>query len=142
MGEALREAEKAEGEGEVPIGAVAVKTGKIIAREHNRTIQMVDPTAHAEILLLRKASAALNNYRLTGLTVYTTIEPCPMCAGALVQARVAKLIFGALDPKGGGVISRLRVLESGLLNHDISYEFGIMENECREILQNFFKARR
>ncbi len=142
MKEALAEAGRAGAEGEVPIGAVAVRDGEIIAREHNRTIQMNDPTAHAEILLLRKTAKLIGNYRLAGVTVFVTVEPCPMCAGALIQGRVEKLVFGTPDPKGGGVISKFRVLEPGLMNHSIPYEAGVLGRECREIIQLFFHDRR
>ena len=142
MEAALAEAEKAFAEGEIPIGAVAVKGNEIIASEHNRTIQFNDPTAHAEILLLRKASLITGNYRLPGVTLFVTIEPCPMCAGALVQARIDRLVFGASDQKGGGVVSRFSILEPGRLNHDIPVKSRILENPCREIMQRFFSSRR
>ena len=142
MEEALAEAGMAFDEREVPIGAVAVSNNEIIARDHNRTIQLNDPTAHAEILLLRKAARIIGNYRLSGLTIYVTVEPCPMCAGALIQARVDQLVFGAPDQKGGGVVSRFSILEPGKLNHHISVIPGILEEQCREIMQRFFSKRR
>ena len=115
---------------------------EIVAREHNRTIQLNDPTAHAEILLLRRAAAVTGNYRLAGMTVYVTVEPCPMCAGALIQGRVSGLVFGTCDAKGGGVVSRFQVLESGRMNHDIPFVSGILEDQCRRIIQDFFLSRR
>lgn len=142
MGEALLEAAKAAAEGEVPIGAVAVGEGGILARAHNRSIQLQDPTAHAEILVLREAGRILGNYRLPGMRIYVTVEPCPMCAGALVWARVAELVYGTSDPKGGGVESRFRILEPGRLNHTVTVRSGIIEEPCRRILQDFFSLRR
>lgn len=142
MEAALEEAAKAGLEDEVPIGAVAVGDGEIIAREHNRTIQLNDPTAHAEILLLKKAASHAGNYRLPDITVYVTVEPCPMCAGALIQARIKKLVFGTADIKGGGVVSRFNILEPGKMNHDIEFESGVLEDQCREIIQSFFTSRR
>ena len=142
MEAALEEASKAGLEDEVPIGAVAVENGEIIAREHNRTIQLNDPTAHAEILLLKKAAIRAGNYRLPDITVYVTVEPCPMCAGALIQARIKKLIFGTADKKGGGVVSRFKILEPGRMNHNIEFESGVLEEQCRGIIQSFFSSRR
>jgi tRNA(adenine34) deaminase len=142
MEAALEEAGKAFEEGEIPIGAVAVKGNAIIARDHNRTIQLNDPTAHAEILLLRKTSLLTDNYRLPGISLFVTIEPCPMCAGAMVQSRIDRLVFGASDKKGGGVVSRFNVLEPGRLNHDISVLAGVLEDPCREIMRRFFSSRR
>jgi len=139
---ALEEAGRAFEENEVPIGAVAVKGSEIIAREHNRTIQLNDPTAHAEILLLRKTALIIGNYRLSGVTVYVTVEPCPMCAGALIQGRIDQLVFGAPDQKGGGVVSKFSILEPGKLNHDISILSGILDENCREIMKSFFNNRR
>ncbi|MFH1964761.1 MAG: nucleoside deaminase, partial [Acidobacteriota bacterium] len=111
-------------------------------REHNRTIQLNDPTAHAEILLLRKTALIIGNYRLSGVTVYVTVEPCPMCAGALIQGRIDQLVFGAPDQKGGGVVSKFSILEPGKLNHDISILSGILDENCREIMKSFFNNRR
>jgi len=142
MRAALEEAADAGVEGEVPVGAVAGYKGEIIAREHNRTIQLNDPTAHAEILLLKKASAHLGNYRMPGVSVFVTVEPCPMCAGALVQARIGCLVFGTPDPKGGGVVSKFQVLAPGKLNHDIPFVQGILEDECRSVMRKFFASRR
>jgi tRNA(adenine34) deaminase len=142
MGEALAEAVRAAEEGEVPIGAVAVGEGGILARDHNRSIQLRDPTAHAEVLVLREAARVLGNYRLPGMRIYVTVEPCPMCAGALVWARVAELVYGTSDPKGGGVESRFRILEPGSLNHNVAVRSGVLEEPCRRVLQDFFSLRR
>ena len=142
MKAALTEAKRAFAEQEVPVGAVAVMDGEIIASEHNRTLQLNDPTAHAEILLLKKTSLATGNYRLSGVTIYVTLEPCPMCAGALIQGRVDRLVFGTTDQKGGGVVSKFSILETGKLNHDIPFLAGILEKPCREIMQKFFCERR
>ncbi len=142
MQAALEEAEKAFADQEVPVGAVAVMAGEIIAREHNRTLQFNDPTAHAEILLLKKTSQVTGNYRLAGVTIYVTLEPCPMCAGALIQGRVDRLVFGTPDQKGGGVVSKFSILEAGKLNHDIPFLAGILEQPCRDIIQRFFCERR
>lgn len=143
MGRALREAEKAGFEEEVPIGAVLISAdGTILAADHNRTRQEKDPTAHAEILVLRKAARVVNNYRLTGTTLFVTIEPCPMCAGALIQARVARVVFGAPDPKAGALGSLYDLSGEGRLNHRIEVIPGILEPECRNLMQKFFKVRR
>ncbi len=135
-----REAEKI---GEVPVGAVIIdSSGKILAAASNRTIKNVDPTAHAEILALRIAATRLGNYRLTGATVYTTIEPCAMCAGALVNARVERLVYGAPDERFGAVESVLRVCDNPQLNHRMQITSGILAENCRRLMQEFFKARR
>lgn len=142
MDEALAQAREALAAGEVPVGAVVAKEGEILARAHNRPIGLSDPTAHAEVLALRCAAARLGNYRLPGTTVYVTIEPCIMCVGALIQARVARLVFGAADPKGGACVSLYRLPEDPRLNHHLEVTGGVREAECRELLQEFFKARR
>ena len=135
-----REAEKA---GEVPIGAVVVGPDrKILAAASNRTITDNDPTAHAEVLALRIAAMRLGNYRLTGTTVYSTIEPCAMCAGALVNARVARLVYGAPDERYGAVETHFRLCDSPKLNHRIEISSGVLANNCRKLMQDFFKARR
>ncbi len=139
---ALEEARLAAKAGEVPIGAAAVLNGELIARNHNRNIEMNDPTAHAEILVLREAGRLLGNYRLPGVEFYVTLEPCSMCAGALVWARVKRLIFGPRDEKAGAVFSRLEVLQPGRLNHTVSVTEGVLAAECRRLLQDFFQARR
>lgn len=139
---ALAEARKSERRGEVPIGAVLVKDGKKIAAAHNRPIGMRDPSGHAEILCLRRAARRLKNYRLTDTILYVTLEPCAMCAGALIWARVAKVVFGCRDPKSGACGSVLNLSDHPPLNHRFSTQEGVLEEECREILQRFFRKRR
>lgn len=142
MREALRLArESAVGE-ETPIGAVVVIGGEIVGRGSNAPISRNDPTAHAEILAIREAAARIGNYRLTGAMLYCTLEPCAMCAGALVNARVARLVFGARDLRFGGVRSKFRLADSDLLNHSVEIVEGVMGPECVELLQEFFRARR
>jgi tRNA(adenine34) deaminase len=143
MYSALHVAREAEKLGEVPIGAVLVDAeGKILAAASNRTIKHVDPTAHAEILALRTAAIRIGNYRLTGTTMYSTIEPCAMCAGALVNARVKRLVFGAHDERFGAVETHFNVCDSEKLNHRIEVTSGILAEKCRSLMQEFFKARR
>lgn len=139
---ALEEARLAGAEGEIPIGALAVLDGGLLARDHNRNIQLKDPTAHAEILVLREAGRQLQNYRLPGVELYVTVEPCSMCAGALVWARVSRLVFGARDEKAGGVFSKFELLAPGRLNHTVSVTEGVQAEECRKVLRDFFQARR
>ena len=139
---ALAEAEKALHSGEVPVGAVIVRGGEVIASAHNGPVGLKDPSAHAEILALRKAAAAEGNYRLAGTTLYVTIEPCLMCAGALIHARVSRLVFGAPDPKGGAVVSLYGVLEDARLNHRVEVTGGVLKEECSEILSSFFREKR
>ena len=139
---ALAEARAAAAAGEVPIGAVLVHDGKVIARAGNRTIRDGDPTAHAEMVVLREAARLLGNYRLADTTLYVTLEPCSMCAGAMIQARVARLVYGCDDPKGGAVRSCFAVLTNPKLNHQVAFTPGIMAEECAAILQSFFAARR
>lgn len=129
--------------GEVPVGAVIVdEKGSILAAASNLTIKNVDPTAHAEILALRIAATRVGNYRLNGATVYTTIEPCAMCAGALVHARIARLVYGAADDRFGAVETHFRICDSPELNHRIEITSGVLADECRALMQDFFKARR
>ena len=143
MREALLEAQQAAREDEVPVGAVLVaQEGTVLAKARNRTIALCDPTAHAEILALRAASLALGNYRLLNTTLYVTIEPCIMCMGALLQARVARIVFGARDPKWGGAGSLYDLAADTRLNHTIDVLGGILESECRELIQDFFQAKR
>jgi tRNA(adenine34) deaminase len=143
MGEALGAARQALAAGEVPVGAVLVgEGGEILARAFNQPIGLCDPTAHAEVLALREAAPVLGNYRLPGSSLYVTIEPCIMCLGALLQARVRRVVFGAPDPKAGACVSRYRIPEDPRLNHQIEVTGGVREAECRELLQDFFKARR
>ncbi len=140
--QALDLAREAGRAGEVPVGAVVVLDGAVIGRGKNSSIALNDPTAHAEILALREASAALRNYRLEGVTVYTTLEPCVMCAGALVAARVARLVFGARDLRFGGVRSKFGLVDSSLLNHRIQVTEGVRGAECAELIRTFFESRR
>jgi len=142
MEEALKEAQSAVAAGEVPIGAVLVHDGKILARSNNRTIRDIDPTAHAEIIVLREAARLLGNYRLAGTTLYVTIEPCSMCAGAIIHARVPRVVYGADDPKGGAVRSCFEILSHPRLNHNVEVTSGILAADCAAILQSFFAARR
>ena len=142
MQQAVEEARGAGAAGEVPIGAVVVQEGRIIARSGNRTIRDCDPTAHAEIVVLREAARAIGNYRLEGTTLYVTAEPCSMCAGAMIQARVARLVYGCDDPKGGAVRSCFEVLSHPRLNHRVEVFSGLLAAECAALLQSFFAARR
>ena len=139
---ALAEAEKALLAGEVPVGAVIVRGGEVVASAHNGPVGLKDPSAHAEILALRRAAAAEGNYRLAGVTLYVTIEPCLMCAGALVHARVSRLVFGAPDPKGGAVVSLYGVLQDARLNHRVDVTGGVLREACSEILSRFFREKR
>ena len=142
MNEALTEARTAAAAGEVPVGAVVVLDDRIIARAGNRTIRDCDPTAHAEIVALREAARVANNYRLSGATLYVSIEPCAMCAGAMIQARIARLVYGADDPKGGAVRSCFEVLSNPRLNHQVEVTSGVLGAESAALLQSFFAARR
>jgi tRNA(adenine34) deaminase len=139
---ALREAASAAEADEVPIGAVLVQGDKILARSGNRTIRDCDPTAHAEIVVLREAARLLSNYRLADTALYVTIEPCSMCAGAMVQARIGRLIYGADDPKGGAARSCFEILSNARLNHQVEIVSGILASESAALLQSFFAARR
>jgi tRNA(adenine34) deaminase len=139
---ALEDARAAAAAGEVPIGALMVHDGKILARSGNRTIRDCDPTAHAEILVIREAARLLRNYRMPGTSLYVTIEPCSMCAGAIIQARIPRLIYGADDPKGGAFRSCFEILTHGSLNHQVDVVPGVLASDCAEILQSFFAARR
>jgi len=142
MREALVEAHAAAAAGEVPIGAVLVHDGKILTRSGNRTIRDCDPTAHAEIIVLREAARILRNYRLADSTLYVTIEPCSMCAGAVIQARVPRLVYGADDSKGGAVRSCFEILSHPRLNHQVEVAAGVLATECAAIIQSFFAERR
>ena len=140
---ALKEARKAGENGEVPVGAVIVdKHGEILAAAGNNSISDCDPTGHAEIVAMRNAGDKAGNYRLLNTTLYVTIEPCVMCAGALVHARVNRLVYGAPDPKAGGVVSCYQVGGDGLLNHQLEVEAGVLAHECAELLTSFFKKKR
>ena len=135
-------AKDAERGGEVPVGALVVLDGRVIGRGRNSPIARNDPTAHAEILALREAAAATGNYRLEGATMYATLEPCVMCAGALVAARVSRLVFGARDLRFGGVRSKFRLADADVLNHRVEIVEGVLSAECAELLQRFFSSRR
>jgi len=140
---ALEQARAAAVLGEVPVGALLVSAaGQMLARAGNACIRACDPTGHAEMLVLREAARRCRNYRLPDTTLYVTLEPCPMCAAALVQARVARLVFGALDPKAGAVVSRYRIGSDGLLNHGFVIQGGVLAEECGELLRSFFRCRR
>jgi tRNA(adenine34) deaminase len=142
MREALVEARAGAERGEVPVGAVVVMDGRIVARAHNRTLTDCDPTAHAEMVALRQAARVIGNHRLLGATVYATVEPCAMCAGALIQGRVARLVYGCAEPKGGAVRSSLGVLENPAANHQVEVVQGLLAEECAGMLREFFEARR
>jgi len=142
MQEALELARQAAASGEVPVGAIVVVEGRVAGRGANSPIAKNDPTAHAEMLALREAAQAMGNYRLAEATLYVTLEPCVMCAGALVAARVKQLVFGTRDLRFGGVRSKFRVADTDLLNHQVEIVEGVLAAECVELLQNFFAARR
>lgn len=140
---ALREARRGGAAGEVPVGAVVVAPdGEVLSRAHNRPVGANDPTAHAEILALRKAARRLGNYRLTGCRLVVTLEPCPMCAGAAVHARIAEIVYGAPDPKGGAVRSLYRIAQDRRLNHRARVRGGVLSAECAALLTEFFRSRR
>ena len=139
---ALEEARAAALAGEVPVGAVLVFDGKVLARSGNRTIRDCDPTAHAEVVVLREAARVSRNYRLLGTTLYVTIEPCSMCAGAIVQARVPRVVYGCDDPKGGAVRSCFEILSHPRLNHQVAITAGVLADECAAVIQSFFAERR
>ena len=142
MAEALAEARLAAAEGEVPIGAVVVESGRIAGRGRNARERLRDPTAHAEILALQEASRALGSWRLSGATMYATLEPCPMCAGALVNARIDRLVYGVADPKAGAVDTLFDLVRDGRLNHRMQVDSGVLGRECGEVLREFFRQRR
>jgi tRNA(adenine34) deaminase len=142
MQEALRAAQRALEAGEVPVGAVVVHDGKIVGRGFNRNIADSDPTAHAEVVALREAGAAIGNHRLGDCDLFVTIEPCPMCAGAMVHARIRRLVYGADDPKAGAVHSAMQVVNHPSANHKIEVRGGVLAGKCAELLQDFFRARR
>ncbi len=142
MRQALAAARQAQASGEVPIGTCIVSDHQLVAISGNRTRTDCDPTAHAEIIALRDAAAKLGNYRLTNVDVYSTVEPCAMCAGALIQARVRRLIYGAPDERAGAVVSRFRICDTDFLNHRIQITAGVLEAECRALMQEFFRSRR
>ena len=142
MQHAFEQAQLAAAAGEVPVGAVLVRDGQIISKAFNKPISNHDPSAHAEMLALREAAKAEQNYRLPGSTLYVTLEPCAMCSGAILHARVDRVVFGALDPKTGAAGSVLDVFSSKLINHQTSIEGGVMGEECGQLLRSFFKERR
>ncbi|TET92322.1 MAG: tRNA adenosine(34) deaminase TadA [Desulfobacteraceae bacterium] len=143
MKQALSEAEKGSSMGEVPVGAVlASPEGQIVAKAYNQPIALGDPTAHAEILAIRKAGLFFRNYRLNNTTLVVTLEPCLMCMGAAINARIARLVFGTVDPKAGAAVSLYNLAEDKRLNHRIEVVSGIMEEECRSLIQDFFRVRR
>jgi tRNA(Arg) A34 adenosine deaminase TadA len=139
---ALEEAEKAGQKGEIPVGAIIIKGERVLSKDHNRCIELCDPTAHAEILALRKAGGVLGNYRLDDTVMYVTMEPCPMCISAMIHARISRLVFGALEPKFGAVESKFKLLQGNNFYHRFEVVRGILEKECAEILKSFFRKRR
>ncbi len=139
---AIQEAEAAAALGEAPIGAVLAIDGEVIAKAHNMKETWLDPTAHAEIIVIRKACEKLKRWRLAGATLYVTLEPCPMCAGAIVQSRIDRLVYGAKDPKAGAVDSLFNMLQNDALNHQLEVRSGVLAKECGEVLKNFFQEKR
>ena len=139
---ALAQAALARDAGEVPVGAVIVKDDEVIGEGWNQPLGSNDPTAHAEIVALRDAASRIDNYRLTGVSLYVTIEPCTMCVGAMLHARIARLVFGALEPKAGAVQSYLHLLDQDHFNHRIEYQGGVLAAECAAVMQEFFQSRR
>jgi len=142
MRAAISEANKAQAKNEVPVGAIVVLSGEVIGRGFNRTIQDCDPSAHAEVVAIRMAAEQSKNHRLSGATIYVTLEPCAMCVGAMIQARVQRLVFGAYDPKAGAVGSVMDLSESKELNHRIEVNGGLLDEECSLILKEFFTTKR
>ena len=142
MEEALREGQRAQTAGEVPVGAVVVHDGRIVGRGSNRPISSNDPTAHAEIIAMREAGQLLGNYRLADCDLFVTMEPCAMCAGAIVHARIRRLVYGATDPKAGAVESVLHVLDNPALNHRVEVKKGVLSGRCMDLVQTFFREKR
>lgn len=142
MGMALREAERGALEGEVPCGAIIVKDDLIIGKAHNQTEMLKDPTAHAEVLAITQAAAAVDNWRITDATMYVTKEPCPMCAGAIILARLKRVVWAVDDPKRGGARSKFQILDDTDLNHQVEMHSGVLHDECKAVLQGFFRRRR
>jgi tRNA(adenine34) deaminase len=142
MRAALAEARVGLGAGEVPVGAVVVVDDVIVGQAHNAPIALVDPTAHAEVLALREAAQKVGNYRLPGAVLYATLEPCAMCCGAVIQARLARVVYGAPDPRAGAVVSRYRLLDDGRLNHRVETLGGVLGAECGALLKEFFETKR
>lgn len=142
MALALDQARQAAAVGEVPVGAVLVRNGECIATGHNHPVSGCDPTLHAEVHALRQGALAIDNYRLSGTTLYVTIEPCTMCVGAIIHARVARVVFGAREPRAGAVVSQLQLLDQDHYNHRIEWREGVLAAECAELMRNFFRHRR
>lgn len=142
MEEAIIEAEKAAAIGEVPIGAVIVHDGQVIGRGHNRREQLQTTLSHAELFAMNEANEAIGSWRLEDCTLYVTLEPCPMCAGAIVQSRMKRVVYGASDPKGGCVGTIMNLLEEPRFNHQVAWENGVLAGKCKQLLQDFFKALR
>jgi tRNA(adenine34) deaminase len=142
MSKAIAEARRAEAAGEVPVGAIAIADGQIVGAGHNQPIGLSDPTAHAEILALRAAASTLKTYRLSAVSIYVTLEPCVMCVGAMLNARVARVVYGARDDKAGALGSVYDIGRDGMLNHRFEVVSGVMESECAELMREFFRARR
>lgn len=142
MARAIALAAEGEALGEVPVGAVIVREGKVLGEGYNQPISSCDPTAHAEVVALRRASAALQNYRLVDATLYVTLEPCTMCVGALVHARIARLVFGTTEPKAGAVVSQSQLLDARYFNHQVTAVGGVCASECQQQLSQFFRQRR
>ena len=139
---ALEEAGQAREAGEVPVGAVIVRSGERLAAAHNHPIALHDPSAHAELLAIRRAAVAVGNYRLPGTTLYVTLEPCLMCAGVILQSRIERLVFGAADPKSGAAVSLYRIFDDRRMNHNVTVTEGILREACAEIISGFFRAKR
>ena len=139
---ALREAKRGGRKGEVPVGAILVKEDQILAQDHNRCIELNDPTAHAEILVLRKAGKVLRSYRLNNTTLYVTVDPCPMCASAMIHGRIYRLVFGAPEPKFGAAGSKVQLLKDNTFNHSLQVDHGVLEKECIDTLRGFFRTKR
>ena len=142
MGMALEEAEEAGRKGEVPVGAILIKENRVIAKDHNRCIELNDPTAHAEMLVLRKGGKVLRNYRLNDTAMFVTAEPCPMCVSAMIHGRISRLVFGTPEPKFGAVESKFKLLDGNGFNHKVKIEKGILGKECADLLKAFFRGRR
>ena len=142
MRAAFAEAVRARDQQEVPVGAIVVLDGLVLGRGRNQPIHALDPTAHAEIVALRNAASKIGNYRLSGATLYVTVEPCVMCVGSLVHARIARLVYGAAEPRTGAVCSAFRLLDQTPFNHRVEVIGGVLESECRQLMQKFFAARR
>ena len=142
MARALELAAQAGAAGEVPVGALLVKNGEVVGEGYNQPISSCDPTAHAEVVALRNAAAHLDNYRLTGCDLYVTIEPCTMCVGAMIHARVSRIIFGAKEPRAGALTSQLQLLDNSHFNHSISWQGGVLEEDCGQLISEFFRRKR